>query len=423
MGRKPYGAENVLAALKTITEPGTEIIYPVEELRAKTELSEITVRKYLKELSDSRVIVLHYGGHKGVQIIGCTVCQTVLRPEPMPPRTNSQSTPAKPVIKIYVETKAETVVEPVKKPPPVVIEPAPPKVEVAPTPPPPAPDPRPPDPVIPAPTKTSPIVILLVDYDNATMRAREAQFNLSFARLKEYARKQGRVIFADAFISPHSSRQDQIACLWQAGFQVIVCPMATKDKDAVDQKLSWRARQYITETAADLVLIASADRDFVELKDFARDRHKQVRFIDTAMLRPDLEGSEVAPQLPLSRTLSEFTIAISNMEHKQTPSTPRARQQMEFVQAVISALAIRERDENGRRAAFLYLKNNLWPRLQGRWGKSFTSNDLHSALTSLVNAEVLAKNTTRDMNFYTLNPTHCLVKEVLGTATTAAAVS
>ena len=219
--------------------------------------------------------------------------------------------------------------------------------------------PRPIAPAAPEPKPAAlPRIILLVDHDNATMRAREAQFNLSFARLKEYARKQGRVLFADVFISPYSNRPEQVAVLWQAGFQVIACPMATKDKDAVDQKLNWRARQYLSETDVEVVLIASADRDFAELKDFARDRHREVRFIDTARERPELEGNEVAPQLPLSRTLSEFAIAIGNLENQRAGATLRARQQMEFVQAVVAGLVARERDEAGRHSAFNYLKDS-----------------------------------------------------------------
>ncbi len=372
MGRIAFGVDNMMRAVLEAANGGSSIERPVETLRFNlsqkgTPLHDMSIRKYLEELREQKFIALTYGGPRGGQITRLTV---------------------------------------LKKEVPVIPAPA-----AAPPAPIPMPEERPPE------KKTVTRVIALVDFDNIRGDAQEAGFVISFTRMKEYIRTFGdQVLFADVFVSPAgAAKTEMIAQLWNAGFHVIMCPMASKDKDAVDSKMNWRARQYISATNVNLVLIFSKDRDFRELADFAADFGKdcKVAFVDIVAQRGHLEGHNALVPLTASRQLAGFEKAVEYLARGLSGVTQIEGQRVLFLKQIIRVMCDRESRNNAPPFPFKQLESYVWDRVAYAWKQIFSISDLGKALTALHESKVILKNEGDRMNYYTINQASPAVRKTL----------
>ena len=179
--------------------------------------------------------------------------------------------------------------------------------------------------------------LLLVDWENTVYAGQDNGFTVSFARLKEYVRGMGNIIVADAFVSPYAAREERVVQgLWDAGFQVIACPMRHKDVDAVDTKMIARARQYLAEMPNINICIVSRDNDFSDLKDFADDMHRTVILLNVVEFKKQLAGEDEVTELSEGRERKSLERAYAALVNGQLGNiTPDIEHRKEFLKAVI----------------------------------------------------------------------------------------
>ncbi|HEY4475325.1 MAG TPA: NYN domain-containing protein, partial [Candidatus Paceibacterota bacterium] len=248
--------------------------------------------------------------------------------------------------------------------------------------------------------------------------ARGLHFTVSFKKLKDILRTYGRIIFADAFLSPATSNPQTITSLWNAGFQVIVCPMGSKDTDAVDSKLEWRARQYLRESTVAKVFVVSRDRDFSELVNFAADLGKQAVLFDIERHRGAIEGTEeeIVIELPQGKQVALFMRAVDYVGQGLSGLRPDDELRIKFLKDVIAAVSGKEEDNRRvglRPPSFHVMHGSLIGVLGGQWRQSFTVMDFRNALTALVQQNAIVRRENHVTTFYELNREHPAVKAAL----------
>ncbi len=408
MSRPAFGTDGTMSLILKLVGESNRLESPVRVLADEAELGVITIKNYLIELGEKKFIELVYGGHGNNQIMYLLVLKREVpvrkEPKPLPPKKKPdfQKVPASSLtlVPVTVPVKLTPLTE-VVVPPPVSIEvviPVAPPVEVqAPVS---APLATPAVPTISVEARV-PTILLIVDYDNAVSEARRQSFSISFAKLREFVLKSGKILFSEVFISPKAAqRQENVDGLWQAGFKVVSCPMGSKDADAVDAKINWTVRQYLEHTTVDIVFIVSRDQDFRELAGFARDMHKRVEFLDVLRERSSIEGEDVLRELVESRALGRFEKAVESLAGGFKDGD---EQDVEFLKSIIRAFADRR---DLRKISFDPLRTYIWGQIYQEWSGVFKEMDLKIALSALVHGEVIKRNLGDSLTYYTLNRDH-----------------
>jgi len=218
---------------------------------------------------------------------------------------------------------------------------------------------------------------VLVDVDNVQAQLDAEGKSVSWTRLKEYLRTLGPLSFCDAFISPRSFTKPVF--LWDAGFDVIACPMDAKDKDAVDEKIRSRALRYLFLSGITRIVIVSDDRDFAPLAVQAADRGKTVEFVSPVRIADLIVGADAPHPLDDSRQMRRFLGAIADVRDGTGKTS-------EVDRAFIADVAARARtdlaDGNGR--ALRGVKDRIRAKLFPRWSRQFRAGNISDALKALV---------------------------------------
>ncbi|TSC62890.1 MAG: hypothetical protein G01um101448_569 [Parcubacteria group bacterium Gr01-1014_48] len=269
------------------------------------------------------------------------------------------------------------------------------------------------------------LVAVLVDYDNVLGVTRKI-FEVSFIKLRNFCREFGRVIYSDIFLSPISARRPEvITLLWQSGFEVFVCPMQTKDKDAVDAKLKARVRKYAEFSSVRKVLIVSGDGDFShdpDLHAFVQDLGKEVIILKPSEYRHELEGdNHVFKNDALSRRADDFVRCIEYASTGSANVPAEDQKRFSFVQDVIRSIDI---VGSGKTLSFNKLSELVWEylciriavRTQVRWSQFFGEGDLKNVLSALVHTKILnpavckgRHGSPKEFTYYELNRGHSIV--------------
>lgn len=220
-------------------------------------------------------------------------------------------------------------------------------------------------------------IAVLVDVDNVQAQLDTEGNPVSWTRLKDFLRGLGPLSFSDAFISPRSFTKP--AVLWDAGFDVIACPMAAKDKDDVDEKIRNRALRYLFLTGITRIVIVSDDRDFLPLVAQAADRGKSVELISPTRIAPLIVGTDPPHTLDDSRQMRRFLRAIGDLRsgNPQIPNLDR-----DFLAAVAAHARTDLVDGHGR--ALRGVKDRIRPHLFPRWSRHFQTANVADALKALV---------------------------------------
>ncbi len=406
MSRPAFGADGTMSLILKLVGGSNRLESPVRALADAAELGVITIKNYLIELGEKKFVELVYGGHGDNQIMYLLVLKREVpvrkEPKPSPPKKKpgvpKVPDPFPTLVPVTVSVEPTPLTE-VLVPPPVSIDvaipvAAPIEVPVL------APPATPVAKTIPVEARV-PTILLIVDYDNAVSEARRQSFSISFAKLREFVLKSGRILFSEVFISPKAAqRQENVDGLWQAGFKVIACPMGSKDADAVDAKINWTVRQYLEYTTVDIVFIVSRDQDFRELAGFARDMHKRVEFLDVLRERSSIEGEDALRELVESRALGRFEKAVESLAGGFKDGD---EQDVEFLKSIIRAFADRK---DLRKISFDPLRTYIWGQIYQEWSGVFKEMDLKIALSALVHGEVIKRNLGESLTYYTLNRDH-----------------
>jgi len=250
-------------------------------------------------------------------------------------------------------------------------------------------------------------LILLVDYDNVIGH----DFPVSFVRVKELVRERGKILFADAFLSPFSTRPRVIDTLNDAGFQCIACSQAYKDKDSVDNRIITRAMTYLERTDAKEIVVVSADRDFSRLVDFAADIHKCVTILNPGQEKESIEGIDAVRTVDFSPQVQGYTEALKAlMKDEETFSSLGVEQKANLLTTCIVAIHQIETQRKYQRT-FNTLLCEAWPHVKLKWPRSQPL--LRPALTCLVENLVLTKHVEEETTSYTLNRQHPVVRKVI----------
>lgn len=367
VSRQPFGENRVMEIILALTGSCQNLKWPARRISQKIRemgecLSPLTVRKYLYVLKEAGLVELIYGGHRCAEIVRLEVLRRHLpKMEPPTPIAKRNS--------------------PTKEPKPII-------------------QPLPVPHAKPTPNQSSGIVVL-IDYDNAVSRAQENKFSLSFGKLKEYLRGFGTILFADALLSPTATgRAETIAQLWDSGFRVIACPMGHKDKDAVDAKLNWLARQYLDQPNIHALYIVSMDQDFRELADFAADMGKKVEFVDVAAINAQVAGFDQKIAISFSRQSENWTSALKFLEQGIEPVQVDTIQRVRFLRDIIRACEAKPAHQF---MAFQVLHDFIWKMISQTWEKVYHSGELRSVMTAMNHNNVLQKNNGLKLTYYELN--------------------
>ncbi|TSC82512.1 MAG: hypothetical protein G01um101419_558, partial [Parcubacteria group bacterium Gr01-1014_19] len=349
MGRQPFGADKVMAAVLACEQeaggPGKEIKNPIRTIRGQIlksgdSLSELTLRKYLNDLENAGCVRFTEGGFNGREFVGLTVLKSDL------PASHFIFRAKKEAKEDLEKSRPESVPEPKR-----------------------------------------PVVAMLVDYDNTKLAARDAGFSISFFKLREHARSFGDLWLSDVFLSPFASRDSNIIeQMSAAGYQAIVCPRGSKEKDAVDSKMNWRARQYIEIPGVDVVVIVSRDTDFNDLAVFAADRHKKVIYIDVVTEKVIVRGVDQEVEVAHSREYEAFHSAYKFLQNGMSPSDAETIKRFEFLKDIISSLRDQVKPQS-----FKGIQSEVEFKIKEKWEDQFAGESLRHALTVLVDANLILK--------------------------------
>lgn len=388
MGRIAFGVDKVMKEILKLVGDGLSLERPIEELMTVTQLGKATVVKYLKELNERKFVEFVFGDRWSIRKLSIKkkeIPTLITRPLLPPPSVPSPSS-----VPVSVPI-------PVSAPAPVVVPVGVPTVN-------------------PVARLQLANVVALVDYDNAFIGARDAGFNLSFSRLKDFLRGFGNLIFSDVFIPPYATRRAEVVgILDQAGYQIIACPMASKDKDAVDSKLKWRAFVYLSLAEIEEVVIVSRDQDFRDLEKFAADRHKKVRFVDVVREREKIQGYDGQVQLIKNTFESNYERAVGYLASGNLASlTNDEQQRVDLLKDIILTIADRPNADN-EKMDFRMLQRYIWLKIYQKWNRSVPESHLEYALSALLSDRVLIDIIALRSVFYTLNRNHHIVMRLLAT--------
>lgn len=261
------------------------------------------------------------------------------------------------------------------------------------------------------------LAAVLVDYDNVCGVMIKHGFQISFAKLRDFCRGFGRIIFPDIFLSRNTflsqtadKKVEIIDSLWQLGFEVIVCPKQLKDKDAVDIKMKARMRKYAEHSSVGKIIIVSEDADLLydpEINEFVRDLGKEIVRVMPSKYRAELEGIDDCSYISENLNIKVFTKIIEQTFQKKILSL-EDKKRAEFIKDAIYAV---NETINGKKFAFMTMLNAVWAVLYKKWHKNFCIQDLKAALNALVTFNILSpaignmelKNGNKEFTYYKLN--------------------
>ncbi len=329
---------DILDAVVGCLVPGTrKVTDPVSIIRQRFSVSADTARKYLRRLADANMVTLsHMQG---------SLSHLFLAPE----ETLSRLVAALP-------------------PPPI---------------------PEPPRPRRAKPTGVSGATAVLVDVDNVVLGFKKEGLTVSFLKLKEYLRAAlGIIGFCDAYVSPRSD-SILVAALWDAGFDVIICPMGSKDKDAVDEKMRLRGLKYLLTTGIRQVAVVSRDSDFRPLVSEAADRGKKVILVNLTADMRELSGIDPAVAVPYSRPVQRFLDALECVRSRRPGSSQDT--DCGFVTHVASLVRGDFRDSHDDRHPDAISKR-VRARLLQKWRPSYLVSDIDAAIKALLESGALHRS-------------------------------
>ncbi|MBU0625690.1 NYN domain-containing protein [Patescibacteria group bacterium] len=139
-------------------------------------------------------------------------------------------------------------------------------------------------------------VVVSVDHDNFFTNCAGRGMDLRAEALKELCREQGRPIVSAVFADTKNLSDAERADFFQHGFDIIDCPRLGASpraigKDLVDAKMTSWMRTQAEHLDFDILLLASADRDFLLEIQFVRDTGRKVFIVvPTANDRPEVSG-------------------------------------------------------------------------------------------------------------------------------------
>jgi len=257
--------------------------------------------------------------------------------------------------------------------------------------------------------------LMLIDGSNAVLSARDADFGISWERLKKLLRAYGKIMGGKPliFFSERDRMREVRGAAHRAGFLCVICPMSTKDRDSVDTAIIDYATNFIVDPDIPKfgVLVVSRDRDLHRIREMGENHDRVVITVNVLEHQSDIEGEEVPFELEGSKHIEAFNRALSFFEAGRGLD-PEAEEYLQLLTAVIHIL--KERDDQAELSftpLLQYVRINLPDELQKRYGRI-----LQAALTVLVDAGLLLKNRERTIVTYSLDRTHPLFSRLLSRA-------
>lgn len=248
-------------------------------------------------------------------------------------------------------------------------------------------------------------VAVFVDYDNVCGVARELGISISYGKLRSYTRKLGRVCFAEAFLSPHTTKKETIEQLWQAGFMVVACPFARKDKDSVDSQMQARTLAYAEHSSIDTIVVVSEDSDLFAnhyLLNTINDFGKEFVSILPSQHRSELEGVDYLAPLPVNRRQQDWKRILDLLiGGYDFVLGPMEEQKIRFAKQVIQEVC--RIAVHGKKIPFKPLEILVWSSLRELWRNTFLEGDLKELLSTLVNLGGIERYEERNLTYYVFN--------------------
>ena len=254
--------------------------------------------------------------------------------------------------------------------------------------------------------------IVLVDFDNVVVTAGEQGFPVSFTRLRSFLQQFGDIVLAFVFVPwKHRKDDDLVRSLSTAGFDVISCPSAYKDKDAVDTILTRMAHSIVLglKGAISQIVIVSRDADFQPIATLARDHNLTPIFVDVLMVREEIEGDDATPQVYLAREGERFKRILAAYEQDLAIDHEQSPLHLPFLKDVMGIAAT---VDASRRLNFAELQRYVAGRLDAQWDR-FKRVMLRSALSALREVGALARREENNSAYYSLNRESLLVAKLL----------
>lgn len=388
MGRKALDCELIFEALKNLAGIGVELRAPINHLQQELRWSSPTINKYLRRLHDAGVVSFVYGSYKSIVAVKLLMDKLPEKLcEPMvadPTESKPEATPPEPTV-VSADQDEPKAPEALK---------AEPKLEPQ--------------------AESRKSIAVFVDYENAVRRAQEAGFHISFTRLLEEMRVRGNVVFAEVFIPPHVGRQEvEVRKLWDAGWVVIYCPLRHKDKDAVDEKLSLRARDIVRETNVSGIVIVSEDVDFMPLMSYAKNHGKSVeRFLPSE--HQELAGCEHPRELFQRPEIRCWQSAVDIALGQSSAGTPDEQGRADFIRAIVKTMHGVERQRSHRELDFNGLIDLIWRLIKSEWNRyGYSIGMAREAISTLVERKVVVRCHTTGLNYYVLTSDKALLDAIL----------
>ncbi len=259
--------------------------------------------------------------------------------------------------------------------------------------------------------------VVLIDFDNLRSLARDGGWQLSWRRLATHLRSLGKVFRMEVFVPPKTIG-DAVKGSWHfthrildsAGFRVIFCPMAYKDKDSVDAHILTSAYEYLMLTMVKRVIVVSQDRDFVNLITQAANLHKEVLQIDPTMIRPDVEGEDDMVEVRETKIGIAARHALGLLTKQEgEPSDEEQRWWLSYYVAILHELNTAALPPS----RFHALRDHLAGKMRAVVGGS-TYDKVKAALTRLNDAGMLTRQDDQVPPLYELNRSHPIVMAALG---------
>ncbi|MBI2024853.1 MAG: NYN domain-containing protein [Candidatus Harrisonbacteria bacterium] len=385
MGRPAFGFGRMMMCILELVGEANELSLPVEKLHEKTGLTKTSIRNYLDELKAKGFIEIVLGDVRGR---GFAVSRLIVK------KRDGISVSTDDLQNHEALDDKQSLVAS-RKPEPIP-DSAPTRVGNL------------------SPAEPS-FFAALLDYDNVLGSARNAGFPISFSRLRELVRKFGKILFAEAFLSPTTNRPEIVAKLDKAGWTVVACPPEAKDKDSVDAHIINRALNYLHLSSLGGVVVISRDRDFINLEHSAADVHKTCAFLNVVVEKENVEGYDEQSGNPLyeSGMVDRFGKAIEQIRSSWGGLVAAEEERVRFVGEIIRTIANRYSSDH---LGFKQMLWWLWECLKLRWGRIFErEHHLKSAMTAMVNRQVLLRHEGHSYVYYTLNQQDkCVVNSLNG---------
>ncbi|MBI2039191.1 MAG: NYN domain-containing protein [Candidatus Niyogibacteria bacterium] len=408
MGRSAIGSDAVMQAVLDASSGNSAVDFPpVKKVKAAFQrsgrsISDLSLQKYLSTLERDGYIERVRGGPRGNEIeridilkrslpqAGAAPKLQAVRPHAKQPPKQSETTPLSvPTKQTDALLRAEVIAQ--QRAATVAIG----------TP----------------PSSKPKNIALLVDWENTFLAGTVRGFAVSFSGIKKLVREQGRILFADVFVDPHtveraakSGASDTLRSLWDAGYHVIACPMGSKDADAVDTIMNQRARDYLELADIDILVVVSRDRDFRALSDKAADRGKHVVLFDVIKHRSHVEGGDAHFELENGREhikLERAAEALKTARHGETAESEYWREYLAEIVRTITG--IKAHGKTMLFQSFPSMQDQVQMRLDSPW-KNQSGKILRVALTVLREKGAIRQITARNGVQYVIDPQSPIVQ-------------